>query len=174
MKRKINFVLFAAVIFLLTSCGGANTSNDKQSNDSVDKTAKNSETLNDGPVESHDQVAPEQVSPDKIVKIYNFHLKNRCPSCIAIEKATQKTLSTYFQSKVDKGQIQFMTLNVEAEQNKAIAEKYQASGSSLFVTGTLNGKETTYDLTADGFKYAKNKEDKFISILKAKIETFIH
>jgi hypothetical protein len=37
----------------------------------------------------------------------------------------------------------------------------------------LKGKETTIDLTGDGFKFALNKEDKFIEILKTNIENLL-
>lgn len=177
MKKKINLLFLVAIIMMLSSCGGNSNSSDKQGNDSVEKkeqVSENKEAVDNGPVADENQINAQPVSPDKIVNIYNFHLVNRCPSCIAIEKATLKTISTYFKKQQDIGQIRFTSLNVEAEANKALAEKYEASGSSLFVTGTVKGKETTYDLTADGFKYAKNNEEKFISILKAKISELLN
>jgi hypothetical protein len=37
----------------------------------------------------------------------------------------------------------------------------------------MKGKETTTDLTGDGFKFAKNKEERFIEILKNKITEYL-
>jgi hypothetical protein len=107
------------------------------------------------------------------VLIYNFHVTNRCASCIAIEDATTKTLNTYFSKEVKEGRIKRQILNVDDEANKTISEKYQAFGSGLYVTRVFKGKETTTDLTGEGFKYAKNKEDRFIEILKAKITEYL-
>ncbi len=107
------------------------------------------------------------------VLVYNFHITNRCVSCIAIEKATTKTLNTYFSSELKQGRIKQHILNVDDDANAKIAEKYQAFGSGLYVTRVFKGKETTTDLTGDGFKFAKNKEEKFIEILKNKITEYL-
>ena len=108
-----------------------------------------------------------------VVLIYNFHVTNRCVSCIAIEDATIKTLNTYFASEVKQGRIKRKSLNVNDDANKKISEKYEAFGSGLFVTRVFKGKETTTDFTGDGFKYAKNKEEKFIELLKTKISEYL-
>jgi len=115
----------------------------------------------------------ESISSTSTVLIYNFHVTNRCPSCIAIEEATTKTLNTYFAAEVKKGRIKRQILNVDDDANKKISEKYQAFGSGLFVTRVFKGKETTADLTGTGFKYAKNKEEKFIEILKNQISEYL-
>jgi hypothetical protein len=107
------------------------------------------------------------------ILIYSFHVTNRCASCIAIENATKKTLDTYFKTEVQKGIIKLSILSVDDEANAKIAEKYQAFGSALFVTRAFKGKETTSDFTGDGFKYAKNKEEKFIELLKNKISEYL-
>jgi len=62
---------------------------------------------------------------------------------------------------------------VDDDANSKVAEKYQAFGSGLYVTRVFKGKETTTDLTGDGFKFAKNKEEKFIEILKNKISEYL-
>ncbi len=108
-----------------------------------------------------------------LVFIYNFHVTNRCQSCIAIEDATTKTLNTYFSAEVKQGRIKRQVLNVDDDFNRAISEKYQAFGSGVYVTRVFKGKETTTDLTGDGFKFAKNKEEKFIEILKNKITEYL-
>ncbi len=113
------------------------------------------------------------ISEKPNVLIYNFHITNRCVSCIAIEEATTKTLNTYFAAEMKQSRIKRQILNVDDKANKFISEKYQAFGSGLFVTRVFKGKETTTDLTGDGFKYAKNKEERFIEILKNKISEYL-
>ncbi|MDD5571621.1 MAG: nitrophenyl compound nitroreductase subunit ArsF family protein [Bacteroidales bacterium] len=108
-----------------------------------------------------------------VVLVYNFHVTNRCPTCIAIEKATTKTLNTYFSAELKQGRIKRKILNVDDEANNKISEKYQAFGSGLFVTRVYKGKEITADLTGDGFKFAKNKEGRFMEILKNKISEYL-
>lgn len=114
-----------------------------------------------------------QIAEKSKVLIYYFHVTNRCASCKAIEEVTRKTLDTYFAKEVKSGQISLFILDVDKKENEKIAEKYQAFGSSLFVTRVLKGKESTADLTGDGFKYARNKQDKFIEILKNKLQEYL-
>ncbi len=108
-----------------------------------------------------------------VVLVYNFHVTNRCVSCVAIEDATTKTLDTYFAGEVKAGRIRRHILDVDDEANKKISEKYQAFGSGLFVTRLYKGKENTIDLTGDGFRFARNKEERFIEILKTQINEYL-
>lgn len=125
------------------------------------------------PAVSSENEKPVKKAEQPIVLIYNFHVTNRCVSCIAIEEATTKTLNTYFSKEMKEGRIKRQILNVDEEANEAIAEKYQAFGSSLFITRSFKGEENTIDMTGDGFKFAKNKEEKFIDLLKNNITEFL-
>lgn len=110
---------------------------------------------------------------DDGIVVYNFHMAIRCISCVAIEEATIKTLNTYFAEELKSGKIKQLTLNLEETANSKFAEKYEAVGSGLIITSLKNGKEKTVDLTADGFKYAENQEDKFIEIVKTNINNLL-
>jgi len=128
----------------------------------------------DAPATAQTSKAKEdQKSGLPVVMVYNFHVTNRCVSCIAIEDATTKTLNTYFAEELKQGRIKRQILNVDDKVNQKISEKYEAFGSGLYITRLFNGKESTTDLTSDGFKFAKNKEDRFIGILKSKISEYL-
>jgi len=107
--------------------------------------------------------------PAKLQIVY-FHAVHRCPTCISIEDNTKKTLNTYFAKQVKEGVITLQVLNVEEDKNQKIAEKYQASGSSLFLNKLNGSKETTTDFTNFAFSYSRTQADKFIAGLKAEIE----
>jgi len=185
MKRiKITSILMIAMLLLIYASACNNNANPKggDAKDSVNVNKDTTTTSKKGVVKDSTKANSGTESSTKdansasntpTVLIYNFHVTNRCPSCIAIEEATTKTLNTYFAAEVKKGQIKRQVLNVDDEANKKIAEKYQAFGSGLFVTRVFKGKETTADLTGSGFKYAKNKEDKFIEILKNQISEYL-
>lgn len=183
MKKFKNFsglILVSLILFFASACTNSPDKNAKNITDSlaalndtasVQDTASTSTTINSG----SDSTTKKTVSIEgkSTVLIYNFHITNRCVSCIAIEEATTKTLNTYFAKELKQGRIKRQILNVDEKANKTISEKYQAFGSGLFVTRVYKGKETTTDLTGDGFKYAKNKEEKFIEILKNKITDYL-
>ena len=104
------------------------------------------------------------------LKIIYFHSERRCPTCISIEDNTKKTLETYFKEQVKNGTITLQVLNVEDSKNQEIVEKYEADGSSLFLTKVNGTKEVNTDFTNFAFSYSRNQPDKFISGLKKEIE----
>ena len=112
-------------------------------------------------------------NPTKKLEVLYFHATRRCPTCMAIEENIRKTLDTYFSDQLKKGIIKLTVINVDEDKNKAIAEKYEATGSALFLTKTTGGKESKTDLTDYAFSYARNSPDKFISGLKAKINELL-
>ena len=168
------------VVTLIMSCNSRTTNSENELqldtvksivNDSVELQVLSKDTIK---VKDSVNIVITNKNEDKPkIVIYNFYATNRCVSCIAIEEATTKTLDTYFKSELKNGTIKLNVLCVDDEANTKLAEKYEAFGSALFVTRVYKGKETTTDLTGDGFKYAKNKQDRFIEILKNKITEYL-
>ena len=167
--------LLMAVAIIFVSC---NSETNKTATDSKKDSLQTKKTIDDSTGIIKDSTGKENSKTtvktiQSQVLVYNFHVTNRCASCIAIEEATTKTLKTYFASEVKQGRIKRFILNVDDDANAKISEKYQAFGSGLFVTRVYKGKETTTDLTGDGFKFALNKEERFIEILKNKITEYL-
>lgn len=104
------------------------------------------------------------------VDIYYFHITNRCSTCINIESYVRKTIDTYFTRQVAEGQLVLHVLNCEKPENKAIAEKYVAYGSTLVITRINQGSESSEDITGWAFQKVRTP-DAFVSELKVKIET---
>jgi ABC-type glycerol-3-phosphate transport system substrate-binding protein len=103
------------------------------------------------------------------IEVLDFHSTHRCMTCNAIEENTKYTLETYFAKEMKDNRITFQTINVDDEENLAIAEKFQASGTALILNVINNGKETQLDLTDFAFMQGNDKEV-FSTELKAKIE----
>jgi hypothetical protein len=112
-------------------------------------------------------------NPNQKLEVLYFHSTRRCPTCMAIEENTKKTLDTYFSAQLKNGTIKFTVINVDDNKNKAIAEKYEATGSALFLAKTTGGKESKSDLTEFAFANARNNPEKFISELKDKINLLL-
>lgn len=183
LKQKHHLITYAAIAVMLffQACNSGNNQEQKTSNtdtimveqtdtNSVSKIDSSEATVMDNSAKTEENKPKVEQS---VVLIYNFHVTNRCASCIAIEDATTKTLNTYFSAELKNGRIKRQILNVDDEVNAKISEKYQAFGSGLFVTRIFKGKETTTDLTGDGFKFARNKEEKFIEILKTTVSNYL-
>jgi thiol-disulfide isomerase/thioredoxin len=172
--RKIKALIGIIVLsMLMFSCNSGAKENTQKSDSSIVVVDTSSAVSNDAVSSGETQSTVEVKADVPKILIYSFHVTNRCASCIAIEESTKKVLNTYFKNEVNSGQIKLNILNVDDKENEKIAEKYQAFGSGLFVTRLFKGKESTTDLTGDGFKYARNKQDKFIEVLKGKIQEYL-
>jgi len=103
------------------------------------------------------------------IEVIDFHSTHRCITCKAIESNTKLVLETNFAKELKDGVISFQIVNVDDEKNYKLAEKFQATGTALFLNVITNGEEKQIDLTQFGFKYGKNKAE-FTKRLKSRIE----
>lgn len=86
------------------------------------------------------------------IAVLDFHTDHRCESCITIEKLTQETLNAYFKNELKDSTITFSLINVDAAENKEMAEEYEAFGTSLMISVFKNGEEDVLDLTEWAFE----------------------
>lgn len=108
------------------------------------------------------------VSVNKI-ELIDFHSTHRCMTCNAIEANALYTLETYFAKELKDGKISFQSVNIDEEVNYAMAEKFEASGTSLFLNVIVKGQESIINLTDFAFKYGRDQEV-FSEELKLKID----
>nr|BFF38510.1 hypothetical protein BACY1_03150 [Tenacibaculum mesophilum] len=104
------------------------------------------------------------------IEVIDFHSTHRCMTCNAIEANTKFTLDTYFAKELKEHKITFQVINVDERDNESIAEKFEASGTSLFLNVIKDGRENQIDLTDFAFMNGRDK-DAFSKELKSKIET---
>ena len=103
------------------------------------------------------------------IEVLDFHSTHRCMTCNAIEANTKYTLNTHFEKELKDEKITFQVINVDEEENEKIAEKFEASGTALFLNVIKNGKEKQIDLTEFAFMEG-NDQEVFSQELKAKID----
>lgn len=143
MNKTIKFFTVLAIGLILTSCNGQDKNKTASLNSNISK-----------------------------IEVLDFHSTHRCMTCNAIEANTRYTLDTYFSEEVKKGKITLQIVNVDLKENEAIAEKFEASGTSLFLNVIKNGKETKLDLTDFAFMNG-NDQKAFSKELKAKIDAHL-
>ena len=139
--KKLRFISAIAFIFIIASCNAQ----EKSKNNSTDQLTSK-------------------------IEVIDFHTTHRCTTCKAIESNTEYTLKTYFSKELEEGIITFQIINIDEKKNENIAEKFEASGTSLFLNVILNGKETPIDLTEFAFMSGNDKEE-FSLELKAKLDS---
>ena len=139
--KAIKFFTVLAISLIITSCNGQDKSKTTSLNKSISK-----------------------------IEVLDFHSTHRCMTCNAIEANTNYTLNTYFAKELKDDKITFQVINVDEKENEKIAEKFEASGTSLFLNVIKNGKETQINLTDFAFMNG-NAQEAFSKELKAKIDT---
>lgn len=136
----MNKVILAMAICLgLTACGGNGTKKDNA-------------------------VKVEQSQPQgtkDCVEVLYFHGKQRCATCMAIEKNTKEAIEAQFSDELKNGTVVFKTIDISKAENEKIAEKYEVTWSSLFISKWKDGKETYENLTEYAFANARTAPDTF-------------
>lgn len=105
---------------------------------------------------------------DRVEVIY-FHGKQRCATCMAIEKNTREVINSLFADELKNGKIVFKIVDISTPEGEKIADKYEVTWSSLFVNKWKNGKETRNNLTEFGFGNARKNPGAFKKGLADKI-----
>ncbi|MDV7186286.1 nitrophenyl compound nitroreductase subunit ArsF family protein [Lutibacter sp. TH_r2] len=113
--------------------------------------------------------AEETIAKNNVIEVIDFHSTHRCITCKAIESNSKYTLETYFAKELAAGKIKLKVIDVDLEENYKIAEKFEATGTALFLNVVNKGKEEQIDLTEFAFATGKNNKE-FSEQLKAKIE----
>ena len=103
----------------------------------------------------------EKQATKNLIEVIDFHSTNRCKTCKTIEANTKYTLDTYFAKELKSGKITFKIINVDKEENEKFAEKFEATGTALFLNVIKDGKEKHVDLT--NFAFMKGTDQKVFS-----------
>jgi len=103
------------------------------------------------------------------VEVYHFHATRQCSTCIAVGKLAEETTNTYFKDELKSGKLVFASINIDLPENKELATKYGATGSSLIIG--VYGKDGSFSKQEDTAVWYKinNKED-YMNYLKGLIE----
>lgn len=104
------------------------------------------------------------------VEVMYFYGKQRCVTCMAIEKNAREVVEKDFAKEVKSGKVVFKIVDISTAEGAKIAKDYRVTWSSLFVNGWKNGKETRNDMTQFAFKNARNHADEFKKGVKEKIK----
>jgi hypothetical protein len=115
------------------------------------------------------KVAKATNATDKIEVLY-FHFTARCLTCNTVEAETKKSLEALYPEQMKSGKITFTSLNVEEKSTEPIAKKHKVYGQNLIV---VKGNKR-FDLTNDGFLYARSNPDKFKKKIKETVDELLN
>ena len=98
------------------------------------------------------------------IEVLYFHGKQRCATCIAIEKQTKQAVE-----ELSNNRLTMRTIDISKKENESIVEKYEVAWSSLIVVKDGN----VLNLTELGFSLARNNPDGFRERLKSEIKQLL-
>jgi len=105
------------------------------------------------------------------IEVVYFHRTERCESCLNAENYTRETLDKYFADQMKSGLISLRVLDVEKPENAALVQKFDAAGSSLYLSVLI--QETEYLCpNPDIWFYTSNKY-LFVDTLRKKLTSLV-
>ena len=115
-------------------------------------------------------VALAQTKVKDHVEVMYFHGKQRCMTCMAIEKNAREVVEKDFANEKKSGKVVFKVVDISTDEGAKIAKDYRVTWSSLFVNGWKNGKEKRNDMTQFAFKNARKNANEFKKGVSGKIK----
>lgn len=104
------------------------------------------------------------------IDVTYFHGKQRCVTCMSIERLTKEVLNKHYAQELKNGKLKFKIVDISTESGKKLAKEYRITWSALFI----EDKSERKDLTRCGFQYAKKQPEVFKQKLKAEIDALMH
>lgn len=95
------------------------------------------------------------------VEVLYFHTKQRCATCVAIERETKAVVNKQFANALSKGTLSLRVIDITQAENEALADKYEVTWSSLIIVKHTKGKEQAENLTRFAFANARNNPEVF-------------
>jgi hypothetical protein len=88
---------------------------------------------------------PQSLLPNRVDVIY-FHVNQRCVTCLCFEQQVNHVIEAYFGDAITSGKLTYRVLNIQKTENAAIARKYGAVGSQLFINTVVNSEDKIEDI----------------------------
>lgn len=107
------------------------------------------------------------------VEVIYFHGKQRCATCVAIERETEAVINEQFADAVNSGALEYRIIDITKAENEPIADKYEVSWSSLVLVKYTDGNEESENLTQFAFGNARNNPEVFRKQLTEKINQLL-
>jgi len=103
--------------------------------------------------QSNNNSSPDDSTKIKNLEVYYFHGNRRCVTCIAVGDVSSELIKSKYGNNP---KVKFIEINIDEPGNEELVEKFQVSGSGLYV---YNGKDIQ-NVTAFAFQYARANPDK--------------
>lgn len=161
MKKTGTYLFYGGALAFAIALIYMNINTNKENNQSTASEQTGSAVV----VEAQNTKSAEKI------QVFLFHPTQRCITCITIGKYAKETVEQKFPEEVKSGKIKFREINIDLPENKELATKFKATGSSLFINPIIDGKDNI-QVDMQVWRLTSN-EQAFISYLSDKINTLL-
>ncbi len=130
VKKLGIYLLYGAVLIAAIAVIYANFGPDKKTQSSDSNTQKSSQ-----------KSEAQETKPAEKVQVYAFHSTARCYACVIMGQYAKATVDENFAPELKDGKIEFREINVDLPENREVAKKFKAVGSSLFLNAIIDGED---------------------------------
>ncbi|MFW5706428.1 MAG: nitrophenyl compound nitroreductase subunit ArsF family protein [Bacteroidota bacterium] len=114
---------------------------------------------------THEQTTELAINDAK-VKVYYFHGKQRCVTCMTAQQVAQDAVMENFSDNPD---VAFVEVDVDDPANAELAEKYEVVFSTLIIAGNNSHK----DITDKSFALAMNNPTDLKALIVAETNALL-
>jgi thiol-disulfide isomerase/thioredoxin len=104
---------------------------------------------------------------DARVQVYYFHGKQRCVTCVTLQKVAEEAVKENFGTNKD---VAFVEIDFSEKANEALAEKYEIVFSSLIIASGDDFK----DITDDSFAMVMRNPDGLKALITKETNAFLN
>lgn len=161
MKKLGTYLLYGGALFFAVALIYISVGSNKDAKRNAASEQKNNSKI----------AQVQNTKPTEKIQVFLFHNTQRCYSCVAIGKYAKETVEQNFQKELSSGKIEFKEINIDLPENKEVANKFKAAGSSLFLNPIINGQDNIKEDT-QVWRLVSN-EQAFINYLSDKLNSML-
>ena len=121
-----------------------------------------------------EKMAEELTAPSTTgIEVIYFFGKQRCSTCVAMEKFAKEALDSAFADKTKDGSIIFKSVDITTPEGEKLADLFEVSSSSLYIVDNNPDKPEKVDMTAFGFRNARNNRQVYKQGIIDQINRFL-
>ena len=121
-----------------------------------------------------EKMAEELTAPTTTgIEVIYFFGKQRCSTCVAMEKFAKEALDSAFADKIKDGSIIFKSVDITTPKGEKLADLFEFSSSSLYIVDNNPDKPEKVDMTAFGFRNARNNRQVYKQGIIDQINSFL-
>lgn len=107
------------------------------------------------------------------IEVIYFYGKQRCSTCVAMEKFAKEAVDSAFADKTKLGTIIFRSVDITTPEGESLADLFEVSSSSLYIVDNNPNSPEKVDMTAFGFRNARNNRQVYKQGIIDQINKFL-